>query len=583
MNEIETTSLSKLDITVLYIAWAGIDIKTIQTFFESYQQYNSGYPHKLVIITRDYADKPEELKIIQDYANKFNAQIIDTPNIGQDFYAYYVGAKNTDSKYIICLNTHSKIMCDDWIKKVINTKQTYPQMEQIGYSGDWECCISLYNYYNNLLKQTTKTKNLKYHFNKNKYRLIDFFNIKDKQTSPNIFIRSNAFFINKQLYIDYFEKNLKNKFPTDKYQAYKIENGNNCISKYVQKCGYDFCVVGRDGKAYLKSEFPESGTYRTSKQNYIIEDKQIRIFNSSSPKIKNILQQNSWGKIEPEYLTVSIIYLARGIDWGIDAPKKFFESYEKFSAGFKHNVYIAAKGWETLPEQYKELQILAQKHNAQIIDLPDDGFDFAAHKRVAEQIDSDYILCLVTSCEIVCDNWLQKLMKPMPEHSLVGVCGSWSKNEGRFRYEKEKLKSKCKTKNLYYRLKSLAIRIYQISDFINCGKFPNYWIRSSTFLVNRKQYLDFYKKEKFCKTKFDAYVIEQHLSKKFKNKGLGICVVGRDGNIYEKENFDKSGTWYSEFKNYIITDKQIKIYENSDEKRKRLMENACWRNKYGNK
>ena len=38
--------------------------------------------------------------------------------------------------------------------------------------------------------------------------------------------------------------------------------------------------------------------------------------------------------------SVTVIYLAGGIDWGINAPIQFFDSYNKFCAGYEHNLIV---------------------------------------------------------------------------------------------------------------------------------------------------------------------------------------------------------------------------------------------------
>ena len=281
-------------ITVIYIAWGGLPIDTVKNFFESYEKFQAGYPHNLIIISRDYEAESEEFSIINDYTKKFNAKLINTPNIGQDFGAYYTGAKETNAEYILCLNSHSVIMCDDWILKFIRAKEKFPQMELIGSGGGWHKSISYYNYYNEILKQNNK-KNWMYHIQKNKIRIINLFDrFKNFQHFPNPFIRTNAFLIKKSLYIDFIEKECHKKLPKNKLQAYRMENGNRSLSRYVLKRGYNYCVVGRNNQIFMKDEFNISGTYHSEFENYIVKDKQIKIFENADIKSRKCMENAAW-------------------------------------------------------------------------------------------------------------------------------------------------------------------------------------------------------------------------------------------------------------------------------------------------
>ena len=281
-------------ISVIYLAWGGLPIETVKRFFASYEKYASGYPHELLIISREY--EGTDYALISAYASKYNAHLLKTENTGQDFGAYYTGAKLTDSDYILCMNSHSVIMCDDWILKLIRAKEKYPQMELIGYGGSWQKSDTYFEYYNEQLKKRYKIKNLVYHMKKN---FIRFFNLIDLlsniQRFPNYNVRTHAFFINKKIYIDFIEKECKNRLPHNKVQAYRMETGNHSLSRYVLKLGYDYCVVGRNSEIYRKEDFDKSGTWSSLFENYIIQDKQIRIYEALERTKQKILERRVWG------------------------------------------------------------------------------------------------------------------------------------------------------------------------------------------------------------------------------------------------------------------------------------------------
>jgi len=287
--------------------------------------------------------------------------------------------------------------------------------------------------------------------------------------------------------------------------------------------------------------------------------------------------------------TIDVIYLARGIDWNIKTVKNFFESYKKYSAGYEHNLIIAAKAWEDKPDEYNELENVAKEVNAKIINLPDDGFDFGAYYRVAKISKSNFIFSISTSSEIQCDNWLHKFIEPINKnknYQLVGSYGAWEICPTKYNYLKMNLDKQYEHTNKHikisYGFKKLKIFFQTIKEQIGKQKYPNYSVRSNCYLMDRELYIDFIEKGhkgNLPKDKFDAYKMEngpKGMSNFVIKQDYDFCVVGKNGEIYTKEKFKNSGTYRSKFKNYIIKDKQIRNYEDADAPMQKLLEKICW-------
>lgn len=284
--------------------------------------------------------------------------------------------------------------------------------------------------------------------------------------------------------------------------------------------------------------------------------------------------------------TIDVIYIARGIDWGISAVKNFFESYQKNAAGYEHNLIVAAKAWEDKPQEYEELKKMCKLNNAQLVDLPDDGFDFGAYLRVAQKSNSEYLFCLSTSCNITTENWLKKLVDIAQndnQYKLIGTQGSWETYPNVTLYLKTELMEKHTNRDLMYTVDKCFLYLKNMKRLIRYKilkqKYPNYFIRTCGFLIEKSLFLEFMSKNKILKNKLDAYELENgknSLSNFILKKGFQICVIDKLGEKFDKEKFNVSNTYRSELHNCMIKDNKNIFYENSNEEYREALRKFCW-------
>ena len=111
---------------------------------------------------------------------------------------------------------------------------------------------------------------------------------------PNYHIRTNAFLVNRDLYINYIsEKGM----PTSKIEAYELESGRDSLTRYCVKSGCTIGVVGQDGKLYTQDEWDKSRTFRVpDTSNLVVSDKQARLYKHADNRDRGILEYNAWGR-----------------------------------------------------------------------------------------------------------------------------------------------------------------------------------------------------------------------------------------------------------------------------------------------
>ena len=246
-------------------------------------------------------------------------------------------------------------------------------------------------------------------------------------------------------------------------------------------------------------------------------------------------------------MTIDVVYLAyfnedKGYDIGI--VKNFLDSYNKHSAGIGHSLTIIVKNCSN-KILYKEISALAQNNNARVIELPNDGLDFGAYFRVAKLLNNEYIFFCGGKLKVSCDNWLSKFYNAFKNDNLVqlaGSMGSWADSK----FE----------------------------------KFPNYHIRTTTFMLKRELFLEYASTVKFPATKEDTYEIEHgenSLTNFVLKKGYKAVVVNSDGKVFTPENWDVSQTFrYPGKLKSIFEDRHTKIYDEADSNEKQDLERYAW-------
>mgnify|MGYP001809644948 CR=1 FL=1 len=292
--------------------------------------------------------------------------------------------------------------------------------------------------------------------------------------------------------------------------------------------------------------------------------------------------ENKTLEAEQPSVKLNVVYLARGNDYGLNAVKDFLDSYRKYPAGIAHKLVIIAKGWQNTQE-YQELCKLAEENNAKILDLPDDGLDLGAYFRAAEILDSTYFFFLASSITILSENWLLKSYEAFEKDSsikLVGPMGSWESPEkdvtdAFWQLFKEKINLLAKAKKIlkFYRRNNRYIKL-------NPTKFPNYHIRTCSFMLKKALFLEYIAGQKFPKTKHDTCKIEHcrnSLTEFVLKQGGKVVVVNSDGEIFEPENWHLSQTFRTPHQlQSMFSDKHIKMYEEANEEEKRYFERVTW-------
>ena len=275
-------------------------------------------------------------------------------------------------------------------------------------------------------------------------------------------------------------------------------------------------------------------------------------------------------------MTVAVVYIARGVGAGLPAVEAFFDAYRRFPPGCPHRLVVIAKGWESVPG-LPSLIDQVRAVGADLVTLPDDGFDWGAYMRVAPALNEQFLCLVNTHSRPMVPGWLALLRQSalLPGVGAVGATGSWGSmsvtwplfEPGIFRLA------------LYpARLALVFMRLCR--NFGSFPSFPNPHLRSNVLLVNRAIFISFCRCHEIPHSKRDAHILEsgrRGFTAYLKSLGMRALVVGANGVAYAPDAWISSGTFrLPDNVNLLVSDNQTRYYQQADSKLKRRLENAAW-------
>ena len=333
---------------------------------------------------------------------------------------------------------------------------------------------------------------------------------------------------------------------------------------------------------------------------------------------------------------LAVVYLARCAD-GPDSFVRFVNSYKSHTAGIEHDLVIIYKGFDSQKKVNEAKLIFSDVSHDQLF-FEDVGFDIGSYFNASKIIESEYYCFLNTHSEISANNWLNLMMKAATQCDIgiTGAMGSYESLSQSWKliqmfYWLFYMKECACPENIYQyyqkfteylpkkelkissgdNIFSNMIHFYNkwiisrtllktnkafenhwqqllkpekmFEDLSTIGNFPNVHLRSNGFLVSH----EIFKKLNSSKmlTKSQACLFEsgpQSMTNTVKKLGLKAVVVGKNGQIYDEENWWDSGTFrQGDQSNLLIEDNRTRAFSNMKSKDKFLHSYLTWGNLCG--
>ena len=277
-------------------------------------------------------------------------------------------------------------------------------------------------------------------------------------------------------------------------------------------------------------------------------------------------------------MTISLVYLCRGKGAGVGAAEQFIDHYFKYDPGCEHELVVVFKGWDKTQEKGKqELMLRFQSLGAKLIELDDDGFDWAAYMRVSVILRTDFICFLNSFSRPLSHLWLKNIYQSIKTKD-VGMCGATGAYKAwRFSWP-------------FFQLGFIPVIMYPLrvirrlfNHFLLFGYYPSKYcphLRSNGFAVERKSFLSFVSSTAIPKSKRDCYRLESGVSS-YSNYVLSLkqrlVLVDKFGKYYDIEDWTRSKTYCCPGQpGLCIADNNTDLYDKQHILEKRQMEFDVW-------
>jgi hypothetical protein len=275
-------------IAVVHLVRAKNGIEPLRRFLDSYSLLSPGIPHDLLIIYKGFRGR-----IPPEFAAALSAtphREIHSGDIGYDIAPYFHAARIPDYDFLCFLNSFSVILDQNWLLKLYS----HASREGVGIAGATGSWESVYSD----LQGIIETKNQPPGVVRKRLRsladtqLLKFYG-KRFAPFPNFHIRTNAFMINRNLFLG-----IKRPRLILKIHAHEFESGRESLTGQILEKGLKPIVVGRDGAGYEKEHWHISGTFRQGEQgNLLVADNQTIRYHRLAPEEREKLRIHTWGAV----------------------------------------------------------------------------------------------------------------------------------------------------------------------------------------------------------------------------------------------------------------------------------------------
>lgn len=275
-------------IAVVHLVWLPFGLERFQAFIKSYKLFKADTPHDLIFLFNGVIQQ-EDITSYLVYSKNENIKFHHfTLKKGQDLEAYYWISRKLSHDYILFLNSYSTILAPGWLLKYV--QHIDDRTGVVSATGNYISYYSSVFHKNGISWNSDKTfiENIK------KYKLLlkaFFYWQFIFPPFPNPHIRTNAFFMKRDLFLALdFNK------PKTKLNAYQFESGKYSLSRQLVKKGLKILIVDKYGRVYTINEWKTSNVFwQGNQENLLIGDNQTAAYDEANDLEKKRLTTLAWG------------------------------------------------------------------------------------------------------------------------------------------------------------------------------------------------------------------------------------------------------------------------------------------------
>jgi hypothetical protein len=299
------------DVCVVHLVWVPLGLEPFREFLAAYRRYPGGMDHRLVLLFNGVRHESE----LQPYLALLRGiphEVLRTPAPTQDLPAYHFAVQALDCDAVCFLNSYSRPLDADWLAK-LHRHASRPGVGLVGATGSWASIHSgtLWRYgwpspYDGLFDESMRRRFSRrewlYLLRPLRWRLKAPWVLRTSLSGfppfPAVHVRTNAFMFSRAL-----GASLRWGTIRVKNDAYRLESGNDSLTRQVLARGLKTLLVGVDGEGYDVDAWPESEVFWQGRQrNLLVSDNQTADYESGDAIRRQHLSAFAWReRARPEY------------------------------------------------------------------------------------------------------------------------------------------------------------------------------------------------------------------------------------------------------------------------------------------
>lgn len=297
---------------VVYLARRASGIDALARFLASYRAHDAGADHELILLMKGFAPADEKLARVVAAAPSHRA--LSTPDEGFDVGSYLLAARTLDYRFLCFLNSHTRILADDWLAKLLRPVRDRTAA-LAGASGSYTSLRSLGLYRLHLptpyarvlpdrrraedelllleLAQSPESPRARWSRGRRRFEDVKALRhlLRGFGTFPAPHVRTNAFLVERELYLHACRRPAQGKI-----DAWRFESGLHGLTTAAAMTGRPPVVVGADGQEHLPARWPESRTFwQGDQENLLVADNQTRLYDEGDVGRRELLARLAWG------------------------------------------------------------------------------------------------------------------------------------------------------------------------------------------------------------------------------------------------------------------------------------------------
>jgi hypothetical protein len=261
-----------------------------------------------------------------------------------------------------------------------------------------------------------------------------------------------------------------------------------------------------------------------------------------------------------------VVYIFSNFD-DIDRFKNFINSYKDYPSGYPHKLIICFK---LLDKTKLELcrSIASSISYEEFIDpVQENDFEFKSMERTIQKYNNYIVLFLVSHCFLKKKNWLKIISETFQYKSFMGFSGSYESGFSSLRFKK------------FWKIYSYLKQYFNLKKIF--PKFPNPHIRSTSFVLKQRDFLEYIKNKKYF-NKMDSVTTEcgrYSLTNFFLKKNYNVFIINSSGEKFDLKSMEKSMTFCtSQVADVLISDRHHIKYQLLSDEQRLITRKKVWAN-----